>query len=303
MILKVKNVKEIIEKEINKINNLYDKIYDEVSKSYEKKHEKLQKEENDIKEKLQNEVTKVKEKLENALSEANNTINNNEKINKGIKEIEKEKEQNYIKILSYISKINKNKSQNISLFQKLIKNLNISFSEEESNVKYEDYYFNGIPIPTNIEFKNIGTTSFKICWNTEDINIINIDKKDIKYKIEIRKENSDENFDKVYEGNNTNYVVDNLIMNTNYEIRICSNYKDLYGEWTKIHKVKTLYLDSNILNQNERKDEFLKKIYEWSGYKGMELIYRATRDGSKSKDFHNLCDNKGPTICLYQNEK
>ena len=35
----------------------------------------------------------------------------------------------------------------------------------------------------------------------------------------------------------------------------------------------------------------------------MELLYRGSRDGSTSKDFHDRCDNKGPTICLYKNDK
>jgi len=35
----------------------------------------------------------------------------------------------------------------------------------------------------------------------------------------------------------------------------------------------------------------------------MELLYRGSRDGSTSKDFQERCDNKGPTICLYKNEK
>ena len=35
----------------------------------------------------------------------------------------------------------------------------------------------------------------------------------------------------------------------------------------------------------------------------MELIYRGSRDGTKSNDFHNKCDNQGPTICLFKNEK
>ena len=35
----------------------------------------------------------------------------------------------------------------------------------------------------------------------------------------------------------------------------------------------------------------------------MELIYRGTRDGMTSNDFHNKCDNKGKTICLFLNEK
>ena len=35
----------------------------------------------------------------------------------------------------------------------------------------------------------------------------------------------------------------------------------------------------------------------------MELLYRGTRDGTSANIFHNKCDNKGPTICLYKNEK
>ena len=35
----------------------------------------------------------------------------------------------------------------------------------------------------------------------------------------------------------------------------------------------------------------------------MELLYRGSRDGSTSQAFHQKCDNQGPTICLYKNEK
>ena len=40
-----------------------------------------------------------------------------------------------------------------------------------------------------------------------------------------------------------------------------------------------------------------------SGYERMELIYRGSRDGTTSNIFHNKCDNKGPTIILFKNEK
>ena len=36
-----------------------------------------------------------------------------------------------------------------------MRTLKISFNEEESTIKYEDYYFNGIQMPKNIEFKEI----------------------------------------------------------------------------------------------------------------------------------------------------
>ena len=35
----------------------------------------------------------------------------------------------------------------------------------------------------------------------------------------------------------------------------------------------------------------------------MKLLYRGKRDGVLYKDFHNKCDNKGKTICLFLNDK
>ena len=104
-----------------------------------------------------------------------------------------------IKTLSYLSKINKNEKEIGKIFQQLMKNMKITFIENESIIKYEEYYFNGIPIPNNIEFNNIGTNSFKINWKIDNINMLNINKNEIKYRIEIRKENMKEKFVKVYE--------------------------------------------------------------------------------------------------------
>ena len=57
-----------------------------------------------------------------------------------------------------------------------------------------------------------------------------------------------------------------------------------------------------MLNETNRCDEFLNKIYEWTGGKNMELLYRGTRDGMSADTFHNKCNNKGPTISLFKNE-
>ena len=149
---KVEDLKKKIEKEILEIDKLYDKVYKEATKSYELKHEKLTKEENDLKEKLQTEVTKVKEKLENSLSFANETIKNMERIIKGIKKLENE-EKNMIKVLSYVSKINKTKKEMNKLFDEQMINLKINFIEEENNIKYEEYIFNGISLPKDIEIR------------------------------------------------------------------------------------------------------------------------------------------------------
>ena len=41
-------------------------------------------------------------------------------------------------------------------------------------------------------------------------------------------------------------------------------------------------------------------MYEWFGSKGLtwQLCYRASKHGWNGSDFHNTCDNKGPTITL-----
>ena len=252
------NLKNKIENEINKINELYEKTLNELTQSFLLKHEQLIKEENDLKENLQNEVTKVKEKLENYLSESNNEIKISERIKKGIKKMENE-ENNIIKLLSYLSKINKTQKNMNKLFQNLMKNININYEKEKNNIKYEEYYFNGLFMPKNVEFKDITSSSLNIFWQIDNINIIDVDINKIKYRIEMRKVS--ENFKLIYEGNNTNYLVNNLIRNTNYEFRICSIYDDLNGEWTEIQKIKTLgyFCDSIILKIKKEKMNFWKK--------------------------------------------
>ena len=157
---------------MNEIYNTDEKVDKETTKSYELKREKLNKEESELKEKLKTEVTKIKEKFEIYLSEIYNISKTCEKIIKGINSLENE-EKNMIKTLSYISKINNNKEKMRVIFQQLMKNMKISFIENESSIKYEEYYSNGIPSPTNIQFKDISSNSFKIIW---DLDLFNIEK-------------------------------------------------------------------------------------------------------------------------------
>ena len=207
-----------------------------------------------------------------------------------------------LKILTYDSKINKNEKEMKKLNDTCMRNIKIYFEEKENKIKYEEYSFNGIPSPKNIEFKDIEANSLKVNWKIDDINLLNIDKNKIKFKIEIRRDNSDDNFKKIFEGNEMNYLINNLDSDTNYEIRISSVYNDINSNYSEIKKVKT-NIDSLILKESKRYDEFIKKIYEWSGCNNMKLLYRGTRDGMGSNYFHNKCNNEGPTISLFKNEK
>ena len=268
---KVIDLKNKIENEINEVNTLYEKTLNDLKNSYILKHEKLIKEENLFIEELQNKVTKVKEQLENFLSLSNNNIKFSEKIEKGIKKLEKE-EKNIIKNLSYVSKINKTKKEMKKLFNELIYGLKFEYNEENNHIKYDEYFFNGLPVPKDIKFKNISCNSVDIFWKIDEINILNVDNRQINFIIEMKK-GEKENFKKIYEGNKNTFCANNLNKNTNYEFRIRSMYKNNNDEfeslWSLPYKIRTkdLDFDSIILKESNREEEFNIKLKEWIKFK------------------------------------
>lgn len=295
---KINELKNKLENEINHIRELYEKTEKEITKSYIAHHENLIKEEKKLKEELQNKVTKTQEQLELFLSRTNNEIKISEKINKGIQKIKNE-EKNIIKKCTYISKINNAKKDMTKLFQELMKNMEITYDEEKKNFKYEEYYFIGIYTPKNIEFKDITFSSVNITWKIDDINILNLDKNKLKYIVEMKKEN--EQFSKIYEGNSNNYLAQNLISSTEYNIRIASMYNNVIGEWSQIYKVITN--DSIILRESNQEKKLMGKIKEWIENKKLELLYRGTRDGMTNKNFFEKCENKGKTLTIIKSDK
>ena len=211
-----------------------------------------------------------------------------------------------IKILSYVSTINKNKKGFNLLFQELMQSIKPSFNEEKNEINFNEYYFNGVPIPKDIKHKDITFIDYnnynkiELNWKIDEIK--NLDKNKIKYKIEIKKEN--EEFKQIYEGEKNEFIIKNLKNNTKYEIRICSIYNGVSGFWSENYNLLTTKaIDSNILCNSNDKNGYLGKIYEWSGAKNLELLYRGSRDGMYSKNFHEKCDDKGATITLFRNDK
>ena len=304
IIQKINLLRDNILKEMNLIDKSYEDINNKITESFKLKYENLLNKENELKETLKNNVTKIKEKLENYFSESNNIIKSSDRLNKIIKLYENEKQDdNSLKMLSYISYVNKCIKEIEKFFLNLIINLKIDYKDDEEVLIFNEYNFWGIKYPKDIEFKDVGVEDLNLFWKFDKIESIDLDDKKIKYKVEIRKEGADEKFIQIYEGNNTNCFVDNLIINTTYEFRICCLYDNYISLWSPIQKVKTLDIDSIILKESKRQGEFLKKIFEWSGYKSMTLLYRGTKDGTTSYKFHEKCDDQGPTICLYKNEK
>ena len=255
IIKNVNNLKDKIEKEIYEINKCYDIVDNEIKKKFEEEHNKLLIEENNLRDKFQNEVTKKKEYLENYLTQTNILIKNHEKINKGIKLLEKE-ENNMIKTLTYVSNINKNMKQMNYLINDFITNLKISFEEEKRNIIYKEYIFSGLPIPKEIKYEKISYGNLELKWNIDEDKINKLDKNKIKYKIEIKKieekkedkkENNEEKkenednegkYQREYLFSDTSCSIKDLHSDTEYEFKICSIYDDIQGEWSRIQKVQ-----------------------------------------------------------------
>ena len=123
------------------INKTYEEQNKEIIESFKKKHEALINKENDLKDALKNEVTKMKEKLEEYYSETNKGIKEGERLNKLIKSFEKDEEgKSVIKTLTYISYINNKKKEIEKLILKLMKNLKITYKEDEEILKLEEYH-------------------------------------------------------------------------------------------------------------------------------------------------------------------
>ena len=182
---KIRNIKQIIEEEIEVINNSHKKIMDEITASFEEKRFQLNKLEKEIKIDLDKKVTEVKEELENALFESNKIITSLERISKANKYYSKKSITNKIKSFYYISEINKSNLKALDFYKKPKRNIDIYFNSELNTLNYKNYYFSGIPIPKNINFEEKEDKIY-ISWNIDDFRAKGYNIEDIEYVIEIK---------------------------------------------------------------------------------------------------------------------
>ena len=182
---KVRDIKQNIEEEIEKLNNSHKKIMDEITASFDEKRFQLNKLEKELKLDLEKKVTEVKEELENKLSESSKIIISLERIKKAIKYYAKKNITNKIKSFYYISEINNNNLKALNFYKKPLRNIDISLNSELNTLNYKDYYFSGIPIPKNINIEEKGDKIF-ISWDIDEFRIKIYNIKDIEYVVEIK---------------------------------------------------------------------------------------------------------------------
>eukprot|EP01083_Nonionella_stella_P296481 1007224_1 len=97
------------------------------------------------------------------------------------------------------------------------------------------------------------------------------------------------------------YVISELRDNTAYAIRIRGKNSSGWGNYTESLKIQTpkMTIASKILKSKENRylTKILPKKLKNKKYK---LLFRATKDGFSSSQFHAKCDNKGATLTIAQ---
>ena len=112
------------------------------------------------------------------------------------------------------------------IFVESINNSNISFNNDEEIIVFDEYCTSGIKCPKDIVFTDITAFNLKMNWKFDNnfnmIYLDDLDESKIKFRVEIRSKKENDQFIQVYEGNQTNCLIDNLVLDTTYEVRIAS---------------------------------------------------------------------------------
>ena len=162
--------------------------------------------------------------------------------------------------------------------------------------------------------KNImNSNKFKIKEEKNDIMIIffsnPVDDEDM-ISLELNKKEKSEKeiikelLDTIKELKEKNIFLENKI--NNMEEKISSLEKLINNINQKIEEKNTIKMENSIDSLILSKNEDVKLLKEWISLDqkiSLELIYRATRDGDTTKDFHRICDNKSPLIFIFKTLK
>ena len=231
-------MKEKIEKEIKKIEDSQLKVFGEITSSFKKKHLELEKEEKDLKFELITKVTKIKNELENSLKESDKKLSICEKIIQAGINFEKTFNQNELKKLYYIIEMKKKEEETKNFIKKKIKNYSICFDNKYNDISFDEYYFNVIPIPKDINYEIKGD-NLLLTWKIGDSKI----EEPYEYIIQINVNNKE----KIYKTPFNQFLLEKYESNVEYEVKIRVSSDDEFGDWSEIKNFK---IDSNSNNTN-----------------------------------------------------
>ena len=238
---KTKNLKKLIEDEVEKLNIFYQKEKDDITTSFKNQHFSLDEQEKKLILGLDQKVNEIKCELERFLKESNNLLLSCEKIFKATENCGIMNDVPEIKALIYISEINKINKEAKNFLKIPIRNINRNINKStnlfggNNSYSYKYYYFSGIPIPKLASIVKYDK-KISISWNMEELRIngqikysvvINIDGKEFKY-----------------ETSDTQFSLKKYNEKAVYEVKIRAFIDDLYGDWSELKKFKINELGS-----------------------------------------------------------
>ena len=235
----------IIEKEIQKIDDSYKKVIAQIDVYYKEQHLILLQKEKKIKNELYEKVLRKKEELKNYSKKSNQLILSCEKIEKSIKNYETKNTFNNseIKTLYFLSEIHNYYQKGSDLINEPITNYDLEFNQSLFSrvLFYNEYYFNGIPIPSNIKVEKDNDDKIIISWNIDKIKIPDFDINKLKYQIELF--NGEFNIN-TYEANKTSLVLEKLNLDIQYKVNIRANINGKLGKFSETNYFKVNELEN-----------------------------------------------------------
>eukprot|EP01084_Bolivina_argentea_P167729 291039_1 len=297
----IKNLKKVSKENKTKINSMENEILNKIKNRMNELRDKSDKEINKKQQKIQLHINNVKN-YEISLNKAQ--INHNKLLHDDTLDKTKRK----IKIM----KVNKNIKHGNIMNNKPNFNAMVSI---QFNKKQIDNFIQTLGNVNNNNYPNAPKCFVK---NITDSSAV-IEFREMASRLEHSIEINDYVCDNIVDNeddekginwkeldvikNKITYFCDNLKDNKTYKIRTRCRNEYGYSLYSKQISFKTkklmINIDSNIMNNNE-KQIFLGLMNSslTDIGKTFKLIYRGSRDGWKSLDFHNKCDNKGKTVVL-----
>ena len=172
----------------------------------------------------------------------------------------------------------------ISLPSTKVKEITFELNEEQKNDKDKINNLNELIIKLNKEMNELKAE------NKKEINELKAE-----HKMEINELKN--NFNKEIN------ELKNVINNQNNEI---NDLKEQMKSWLRYNEAKNMIQElkhSLIINNNIEYNELIKYWINPDKKIEGELLYRLSRDGDQISTFHSLCDNKGPTLTLFETKE
>ena len=228
------------------------------------------------------EKNKLKENIK-LLEELENKFDENIKELKDIfQKIEKDKEDLKFKIINIFTKLRNTLNEREDKLLKEVDNI------YENNYFNEDIIQKGEKLPKQIKLSLEKGKLINKEWDNDNIYSYINDCINIENNIKILGRVKD----------NINKYKDKKRIKIEFipKENLLNNFIDTLNSFGKIIMNN---LDSKIINNNEKYYENLKNWINPSKKIKTELLYRLSENGDDKKTFHELCDNKGPTLTLF----